>query len=534
MTELQPGVVWPQFDQSPLQIAIVGCGPRGLQCLESLSRHLPADGQRLVSVTVFETAEFPGAGSVYNPRQPHYLRMNFAAEHIDFWKISRDQHTDADSSLLGWLRTHHPQHATGGAYVPRAVVGEYLRDCFQQVEKLLAQRAFFEVLRYPVSSIQPAGDRWRVQFAGDDRLFDEVVLTVGHEGLRASPAIANLEKSTFAFDLEKLARLESRSVLVRGFGLTAIDAVLSLSEGRGGSFVTSDPIDDYVESGYEPELIYIQSRSGRPMLAKPAAEIEPIADHFWEPFRDRFDEMIPQHGSLRWQGGLFDIFCDAAVSFLSASNVSDVTSREVEDWLQGWSRYRMDAATARQAMLQSLELATGRRPKDIPFALGEAWRRLYPQLVRLVSYGGLADAKYGSFRRTATEMERIAFGPPAENVRRLLALMKSRRLRLVSPTDSTGPIDHVVDAVIASPYDYCPSGPLMTLEQAGCLERDGTTGAIRVDAAGYAEGVVGLAVFGRATEGWILGNDTLTRTMHPQMEQWAATIQRKLLRSLVC
>ena len=69
----------------PLRVAIVGLGPKGLFALERLvhhSRGLPAGS---IELTIYEPHPAPGAGPVYDPAQPPYLRMNFAAELVDMW-----------------------------------------------------------------------------------------------------------------------------------------------------------------------------------------------------------------------------------------------------------------------------------------------------------------------------------------------------------------------------------------------------------------------------------------------------------------
>ena len=57
---------------------------------------------------------------------------------------------------------------------------------------------------------------------------------------------------------------------MKGIGLTFIDAVLSLTEGRGGTFERMpDGRLSYRASGGEPATILPFSRSGLPMAPKP-------------------------------------------------------------------------------------------------------------------------------------------------------------------------------------------------------------------------------------------------------------------------
>jgi diaminopimelate decarboxylase len=66
---------------------------------------------------------------------------------------------------------------------------------------------------------------------------------------------------------------------------------------------------------------------------------------------------------------------------------------------------------------------------------------------------------------------------------------------------------------------------------AGVVQTEKMTGAVRVNRAGGVGPVAsGLSVFGRATEGWVVGNDTLSRTLHQQIENWAETIAVELVK----
>ena len=69
-----------------LRVAIVGLGPKGLYALERLLHHAHDIGPSgEFDIDVFEPAACPGAGPVYDPVQPAYLRMNLAADRLSMW-----------------------------------------------------------------------------------------------------------------------------------------------------------------------------------------------------------------------------------------------------------------------------------------------------------------------------------------------------------------------------------------------------------------------------------------------------------------
>ena len=65
----------------------------------------------------------------------------------------------------------------------------------------------------------------------------------------------------------------SDTVAVEGMGLVAVDVVMALTLGRGGSFVENGDRLRYVRSGDEPAL-RLFSRSGFPYCAKAVATVD--------------------------------------------------------------------------------------------------------------------------------------------------------------------------------------------------------------------------------------------------------------------
>jgi len=443
--------------------------------------------------------------------------------------------------MVGWLSRHHPDMAMSDQYVPRAIVGKYLYDCFTTVWDYLKQHASVQWKQTTVQDLCQADHSWIINDGLHSERFDHVVVTTGHEGIRAS-AISNSASEPFVFPVERqLSRervLPGSMVFLRGFGLTAIDAILMLTEGRGGKFVECPHLPAYIKSLDEPRRIDIYSRSGRPMLAKPTAKMEPITSNFWQPFKSELGGKLSAHGHLRFQEDIWRVVIKAAASLLNESGQS-VTAEQVHVWYESWSRCEMNLATARQAMIQSYNVAIGSRPKDIPFALGEAWRKLYPEIVALISHGGLTLETWRCYQTMQREMERIAFGPPALNVGKLLALMRSRIVRYCNlPAQSNQRIqcdlyDVRLNAVLAAPHEFQSQGLLSNLIAAGVVQIEKMTNAIHIDRAGGVGPVAsGLSVFGRATEGWVVGNDTLSRSLHDQIKNWAEIITVELVKKI--
>ena len=536
-------------------LAVVGCGPRGLYCLDSLTRALQTRKPNTrLAVSVFEPCAYPGAGNVYDPRQPHHLRMNFASRNIDAW-VGDERRTRDEQSLVAWLRANQPSLANPDGYVPRATVGEYLHSCYCQVFDSLSELSDVKLLRSRVTDLARAGESWHLSLDhGETRVADEVLLTVGHEGWRSS-AVAEFQNSKVVVDgvfpTEKHLSTErippGVAVGIRGFGLTWIDAALSLTEGRGGEFTMKGPAWTYRPSGREPRVIFPFSRTGRPMLAKPVDTqlIDRVDSSVWKDQREAIARVRRPISAVDVRRALWRSVLVAASQALRCINEVAPDVEHMAAWFEARLNRRLRPTQVVNEMKRSVEIATGVRPPDAAWALGEAWRQLYPAFVESISHGGLSEDGWQVFRPIEIEMERLAFGPPAENVGRILALVDCGLIDLkylrspsiaergeafeLSANGEITAIDRYVNAVIASPLQPASDGPVSSLQELGVLQRLHRGVGFSVDDAGRpitadSDEMTGLAVLGRTTEGCVLGNDTLSRKLHRHDRAWAESV----------
>ncbi|QDS99461.1 FAD/NAD(P)-binding protein [Adhaeretor mobilis] len=539
----------------PLRVAVIGCGPKGLLSIQQLTKQLESgDTGRPLSVTIFEPAEFPGAGLVYEPRQPHYLRMNFAAEHINVWQCEED-----GPSLLNWLRRSYPEFAATGLFVPRALVGKYLHDCYLAIVERLEKRAHLARIKEQVVDLVDTATGWRVVTGSRQgvREFDEVLLTVGHEGWRSS-AVAGREIGVFDIphvyptniQLSPAMAPAQSHIAIRGIGLTAIDAILALTEGRGGKFRQTNHALVYEPLGDEPATVYPYSRSGRPMLAKPNTHQMSIPDleGLWEHYAGGLATLATRDRPLHFKDEIWPTVESAAKAALCAVGGSGAL-----EWFESWLHCCPNGDEFRNQLSASVEVAMGRVVPDAAWAMGEAWRQLYPTLVDLVSHDGMTKDSWPHFRALAAEMERVAFGPPVENCLKFLALIDCglvcltllqgtvaacesgcRELRTVRGRRNAR-IDCHVNAVLPSPLASNPRGPLSSLAQRGKLVHHDSGCGYQIDRFGCpiaadGQSLCGVTLVGRPTEGAVLGNDTLNPGLHHGPSLWAKNIFEQLQR----
>ncbi|WP_024806028.1 FAD/NAD(P)-binding protein [Nocardia sp. BMG51109] len=234
------------------RLAIVGGGPRTTYALSDLLAlidcGLPADA---LTIEVFEAMGEFGAGRVYSAALPPYLEMNRLSDQIALYPQLRSlapQNGDATgvpSVFHDWVERMTSQRL-GAFFPPRRLHGLALRETFESVAALLRNRGVELALhRHSVETIDADGSHPIVCAAGQEFVADEVLLSVGHglvDGRSYTAAWADAESAG--------------TVVVRGQGLTALDAVLVLTEGRGGIFDDTDCFArTYRPSGREPRSI---------------------------------------------------------------------------------------------------------------------------------------------------------------------------------------------------------------------------------------------------------------------------------------
>ena len=438
-------------------------------------------------------------------------------------------------------------------------MGQYLHDAFLRVVNAFPDWCSVRSVRRRVDHVTPCDDtptcRWQIHCGSLRRTFDCVSITVGHEGWRpptASPVTRSLEtherKSTPTINgiyptphrLNRTAVQPGSRVLLRGFGLTFIDAALSLTEGRGGSFVFEGATGRYVRGGDEPETMTVQSRSMRPMLAKPDHRFtngfQNLDDH-WSLWRQRMRAVSTgTPGSYATARAIVFKAADAALDLVSTRNPERVERDTAPNSLRAFETFATTPMRGRRAvelMRQSVDAATGGAMPSELAMVGEAWRKLYQPLTEILQRDGIEHADWLQFQSDAPEMERLAFGPPAENLARIVALFDAGLLEMSSggsvvatDYDATD-YDVLIDARIASPHHHRPGGLLERMIDDGTLRLDTMRRGIRVDDAGRPIGDDGettrsMGVFGRCTEGVIIGNDTLSRAANRSIERWVA------------
>lgn len=540
--------------QGPFRIGVIGAGPKSLFALESLVRRLralPGDLPVIV-VDVFDPNPIPAVGSAYAPDQPEYLRLNVSAAIVDAHEPGASERLVP--SFHRWAAEHAP-HCNQDTFPPRATVGEYLHDAWNRVLDA-AEMLRCNTMTTRVLSVQQVEHGWAVHTEDGETHapYHELLVATGH-----APDHDGALKHTWSAEVPLVGQVypvqdwmsseripAGATVAVRGGALTFIDACLALTQGRGGVFTAGENQQlRYFSSGQEPARILPVTRSGMFLEAKSGPGIGPEdVESVLRDARARIcrDRTVPE---------VMEAVLQAAAEILNRCSRSTATDARWEvDYTAchgvepGYEQHN----GAVRVFTRSIEVAEGRADPGAAWALGTAWSKLYSAVVGAVSYRDVDAEQWAQFRRLAATMERLAFGPPLLNARKIAALIQAGVVDAswmrpdvnITAGGLTGleawetAPDVVIDAVLAPPGVVGTHQPLFRdlLERGLIAVAPGRRG-VMVTPSGQAlnrskQTVAGLSVIGRPTEDHVLGHDTLNRTLHTMAQQWAQRVTEQI------
>ncbi|WP_033293088.1 FAD/NAD(P)-binding protein [Amycolatopsis jejuensis] len=259
-----------------MRICIVGAGPRGTGVLQRLCAL--SSGLEVHVVDPYP----PGPGRIWRRAQPDLLWMNSPVGGVDMfgelpslWEWVRGASLSALGEFAG-----EASRITERRFASRPLAGVYYEQVFTEA----AAGARVHVHRCRAVDVRDHGSAQAVWLEGSSSplVVDAVILTQGHVGARPSPASLSLASYADSHGLtyrppghaSEVSSLQpGESVLLRGMGLTFIDQVTLLTQGRGGKFRrTSAGSLVYEPSGEEP-VLYAGSRRGVPYHAKPTSSL---------------------------------------------------------------------------------------------------------------------------------------------------------------------------------------------------------------------------------------------------------------------
>jgi uncharacterized NAD(P)/FAD-binding protein YdhS len=291
----------PDPDRRPLSVAVIGAGPRGAGVLERLAANLGTEWDATRPLALHFIDPFPaGPGRIWRLEQSALLKLNSMAADVTMFTDETsviDGPVQPGPSLIEWVdqvRAGAIQLApvdavlateiaglTGSSFPTRRLQSLYLDWFFRLAVDGLPAAVSVEVHLARAARVDdlPGGDQLVLLDDGSEIEADLVLFSLGHNGSQPEPehaALADFAERhsrvylppAFTADADLSGIRPGENLIVRGFGLAAVDLTVLLTEGRGGRFdrdVTGTLI--YTPSGTEPRLL-LGSRRGVPYRSK--------------------------------------------------------------------------------------------------------------------------------------------------------------------------------------------------------------------------------------------------------------------------
>lgn len=277
-------------------LVFVGGGPRTTGILLRLAANAGGEDNAVSAIHVIDP--YPaGGGRIWRAEQSALLWMNSMAQDVT---IFADESVEMDGPVIDGPRLDEWVLGIGREQVIAAGLEAELKGfsgtsfASRRLQSLYLGWAFAEAVRRLAHLPTPIPVTVHRELAvelidiGAEQLIrlesgavlsaDKVVLCQGHFDLQKSAESAALSSiaategltyvpAGFTADLDLSVLKPGEPVIVRGFGLAFIDAMILLAEARGGQYVTHEGQLEYLPSGNEPEL-WVGSRRGVPYLPK--------------------------------------------------------------------------------------------------------------------------------------------------------------------------------------------------------------------------------------------------------------------------
>lgn len=303
---------------APASIAVIGAGPRAVGVLERLAANLdelaPAGPLVIHLIDPYPA----GPGRIWRAEQSPLLKLNSMAADVTMFTDETstiEGPVQPGPSLIEWAEEVRAgrielrptdvdprlraeiEHLLPASFPTRRLQSLYLRWFYRRAVEALGDRAEVREHRALAREVAPAADGARriLLDTGETLDADLVLYSLGHTGVQPEPEHDRLIDfarrrelyylpPAYTADADTRAIVPGQRVLVRGFGLAAVDLVVLLTEGRGGRFESTPEGLRYRASGREPRIV-IGSRRGVPYHSKIGSTLvgEPPAARFFTP-----------------------------------------------------------------------------------------------------------------------------------------------------------------------------------------------------------------------------------------------------------
>lgn len=177
------------------------------------------------------------------------ITMYFGKEMEDFGLINEGP------SFYQWSVKKN-KNVKKNEYLPRVQLSKYLEHFYtEQISRMVENNIPFEIINDEVIDVTKDTS---IKTINKSYQANTVVLCLGHQNRE----IVNENYCDRLLNTSFLKNINKKSIAIQGLGLTSLDVLIELTEGKGGIFKRDKNNKlTYLSSGKEPK-IYIYSRSG--------------------------------------------------------------------------------------------------------------------------------------------------------------------------------------------------------------------------------------------------------------------------------
>lgn len=562
-------------DSSVFRVGIIGGGPKGLFALDNLLNSLASQHvEEEIQIFWFNSDINFGCGPNFDPNQPDYLLINTCIGQVDAWsRVEVGIFDDDLPDLVRWIAKNNStsEQVQATDFASRALVGRYLQEVTSILIHSVPPQVRLFLMVNTVLGIKENGEFTLNLCSGNFQFpMNNILLTTGH--CYSNPSLitgmaknSSYWSNTYITDAWKLDQLEKigygNLVGIAGMGLTFIDIALHLTEGRGGIF---DESGDYQPSGNEP-IIFPFSRSGQPILPRSAAFgskkyklrflnkdwLENILDISIYRKVDFSKEILPvleREISYAYYSTLLGTENLKAINLFISACAPDERF-DMHHLLfgrigNGENRHESVTDFLKNAMTEALK---GEKNSPLIAAMA-VWREAVPLIGEIYAHGGLSGVSHRELDVALLgALNRTSFGPPVENMQKILALAKVGIIRFdlgeqvevsvltkekfhLTSGNKVQPVDFLIDARVARPkMENDNSSLYRQLLEANLIEpysNEGyMPGCVSMDPFGQTtvrlKNSAALFFYGSNTEGVLLDNDSLSRIRNNLASHWA-------------
>jgi len=569
---------------SVFHIGIIGVGPKGFFGFERLLANLKSNPGVKIHIHLFNLNKLFATGWIYDPQQPDYLKMNYPNIHISLESISKPSSIIKIISFSEWQANRFNKEIEQEDYqiASRAEVGVYFNHYFHRLIEAAPEHITIHTHKNRVESIDKV-DRHYLIHTNDEKLkspyFSSLLITTGHSTSISSKMIKTpVTKNYVPFIYpiqEQLGSLPSNTIIAcKGMGLTAIDAVLGLTEGRGGEFKLNAKKEcSYIKSGEEPLKIYPFSLSGIPIIPRNPNPRGSQKSFFFKRFIEDdtsktkiFDfekELLPLIKQDILGEYYFQLFKNCDI-FLNLNQQFDRVEEEIKEFhLLYVSEKKFKAADLFYPYFNDKELnlelprywkmwLTELESTNSPLiAAAGAWKNISTDFNKVYSENRLVPSSKAKFKKKYFSLfNRVSYGPPVINIKKMLVIAelgildfsyaknpiintKGKNNTLKLNQNSTS-FDILIDARIPRGYDknsklifnkvnstiFTYDNSMIYHNYADRLKcnKDGNP----LDGDGNPD--FNICLYGTPTEGFLFDNDTLSRKKNDTASLWAQRV----------